>query len=62
MTNKSRTIFRSVRLFGSDRDARARGRGQRVLNVFCHRAGDFRFLNAERFGTILKYWEQQSPQ
>jgi len=31
MTNKSRTIFRIVRLFGSDRDARARGRVQRAV-------------------------------
>jgi hypothetical protein len=32
MTNKSRTIFRSVRLFGSGRDARTRGRFQRVIS------------------------------
>jgi hypothetical protein len=32
MTNKSRTIFRSVRLFGSGRDARTRGRFQRVVS------------------------------
>jgi hypothetical protein len=39
MTNKSRTIFRIVRLFSSGRDAGTRGRFQRVVMPWVRRAG-----------------------
>jgi hypothetical protein len=54
MTNKSRTIFRIVRLFGSDRDARAHWRFQRVVRatlplwpMFLSRWGQTNFCKAK---------------